>query len=295
MKSAHLVLALLFGVLVASCSTEKWVNNQVGPSSLNKRRLDSTTYSLGKNLVAGGNSEVSHLVVNLIKSLKASADTLDPLDPLTRKVKRQIDSLGHLTNGQIDSIGLTVLTRVNELKREVQDEELKRFFLDAIDKAGDKVDKKTRPLLANMLGAALDSLTSSSGRAKLAAFRDSTLNEATQRKLQQTISTALEPTLDTLTARIRSIVHDDLPVVQKYATQFLLGLGGILSAIIGWVWYQRRRYAKLVQLLTNQIHRIPDAGSYDQLVQHIQRQAQQERLEPLLRETLSQQGINQDN
>ncbi len=292
MKPRYVTLTLVLALLAASCSTEKWLNKQLGPGSLNKRRLDSTVFSLTKNAVAGGNSEVRALSINLIKSLKDATDSLDPLDPLTRKVKRQVDSLGHLTNGQIDSIGLTVIKRVKELKREVKDEELKRFFVDAIAKAGGTLDKSTRPLLANMVGAALARLDSDETRARLAAIRDSTLNDATQRKLQQTISKALEPTLDTLTARVRSIVRDDLPVVQKYATQFLLGLGGVLTAIIGLVWYQRRRYARLVQVLTNQIHRIPDPGSYDALVHNIQSQAQQESLEPLLRETLAKQGLN---
>jgi len=292
MNVQSLALTVLLAVLTLSCSIQKQVDKQLGPNAQTKKLLDSASYDIGKNVVAGANSEVRALSRNLINSLKTYADTLDPLDPLTRKIKRQVDSLGQLTNAQVDSIGLTVLRRVIDLKREVKDEELKRFFLDAITKAGNTVDRKTRPLLANMIETALDSLNSTATRGKLAAIRDSLLNEATQRKLQDIIRLSLQPTLDTLTTRIRSIIHDDLPVVQKYATQFLFGLGAVLSAIIAWVWYQRRRYLRLVQLLTNQIHRIPDNNTYDKLVGQIQSEAQKENLEPLLRETLTDQGIN---
>ncbi|AUD06127.1 hypothetical protein [Spirosoma pollinicola] len=288
----RLAYIFMLMAMLTSCSVQKWIDGKFGRGSASKATIDTAVYDLGRSAMAGINHDVPAITYQLIKSLKNAADTLDPLDPLTRKIKRQIDSLGHLTNTQVDSIAETVIAKVVKLKGEIKDDQLKQFFLDAITKAGTTLDRKTRNLLANMIGSAVDRLNTDDTRQKLASVRDSLLNPATQHKLQETVRLSLQPTIDTLTNRIARIVHEDLPTVQKYATQFLIALGLIMSAIIALVWYQRRRYLRLVQVLTNQIHQIPQKSEYDRVVGHIQRQAQLENLEPLLRDVLKDQGIN---
>jgi len=64
------------------------------------------------------------------------------------------------------------------------------------------------------------------------------------------------------------------------------------AAIIGWVWYQRRRYAKLVRVLTYEIDKIPSQTLYDELTKRIRNEAQKNELEPLLRKSLKETGLN---
>ena len=92
--------------------------------------------------------------------------------------------------------------------------------------------------------------------------------------------------------RVEKIVHKDVPFVQRQAKNLLLALGAVAAAIIGWIWYQRRRYAKLVSVLTYEIDKIPSQTLYDELTKRIRNEAQKNELEPLLRDVLKEQGIN---
>ena len=109
---------------------------------------------------------------------------------------------------------------------------------------------------------------------------------------QQLVSGAFQPTVDSVLNRIEKIVQKDLPFFKKEAENLLLALAALSITIIGWVWYQRRRYAKLVGILTYQIDKIPSHELYDELTKRIRNETQKTELEPLLRETLKQQGIN---
>jgi hypothetical protein len=91
---------------------------------------------------------------------------------------------------------------------------------------------------------------------------------------------------------VEKLVRKDVPFIQRQAQQLLIALGLVAMAIIGWFWYQRRRYARLVSLLTYQIDKIPSQELYDELTKRIRSEAQRSELEPLLRQTLQDQGIN---
>ncbi len=54
---------------------------------------------------------------------------------------------------------------------------------------------------------------------------------------------------------------------------------------------RRKRERRILDLLTYQIHEIPDQQAYDELVTRIRRNAQEQGLEPRLREILAERGI----
>lgn len=251
--------------------------------------IDSATEDIAQHAIIGANRETANFSRALIQGLKGSVDTLDPD---IQKAMARIDSIGKLSNAQVALLMQTVIDRIDQVKGQIRDKQLKQFFVEAVADVSHQIDRKNRSLVANMLVQAIDELNTVGTQKKLAAIRDSLLNDAANRRLQQTVLVAVQPTLDTLTNRVDRIINKNIPIVQRYAYQWLIVLGLVAVAIIGWVWYQRRRYLRIVKLLTYQIDKIPDKQTYDTLVSRIRDHAQAESLEPLLRGVLQNQGIN---
>jgi hypothetical protein len=282
-------LALLFG---AACGLLKNEVDRVDIKALlNKTQpeIDSIAYHAGQNATLGASDKARLLSQNLIQGLKGSMDTLNPD---IQKIMRTIDSLGNLTDAQLNQLGQTLEVRLDRLKSSIKDEDLKKFLIGTIEEMTGKLRKETRYLLSDMIQASLDSLGTASSKEKIRMIIDDLLGENTQQQAQVLIRGALQPTIDTILRGVDRIVNKDVPFVQKQASQLLILLALLAAGIIGLVWYQRTKYAKLVGLLTYQIDKIPSQTLYDELTKRIRNEAQKEGLEPLLRDTLEEQGIN---
>ena len=289
--------ALLVGCNLLDTMVNRAVIRNLGKGTKSKAVIDSAVEDMAQHAVIGANRETAGISRALVQGLKGSVDTLDPdIRKAMKRIDGIIDSVGYLSNAQVALIFQTVSDRIEHIKGQVKDEQLKKFFMDAIAstvaRTTHQIDVQGRSIVANMLMKTLDELNTDSARRKIAAIRDSLLNDATNARIQRTVLTAVEPTLDTLTNRIDRIVNKNIPMVQRYAYQWLIALGLVAAAIIGWVWYQRRRYLRIVKLMTLQIDKIPDKQTYDDLVGRIRHNAQAESLEPLLRDVLQDQGIN---
>ena len=251
--------------------------------------IDSLSISAGRYATIGASERAQLVSKSLIQGLKGSMDTLDPD---FRKLMRTIDSLGRLSDAQLTKLGENLEARINGLKTSIKDEELTSFLIGAVEGVTGKLRKDTKYLLSDMIQASLDSMGTESSHEKIKLIINSFLGEDTKVKAQALVQGALQPTMDTLLARIDKIVHKDVPFVQKQANKLLTLLALLSAGIIGFVYYQRRRYAKLVGLLTYQIDKLPSQELYDELTKKIRNEAQKSGLEPLLRETLKEQGIN---
>jgi len=139
-----------------------------------------------------------------------------------------------------------------------------------------------------IIQTALDSLKAPSSKIKIDSIVSGVLDKNTDARAQKLVSSALQPTIDSLAKKIDFIVHKDVPFVQKQAGI----LAAVAIAIIGFVWYERSKYARLVKILTYQIDKIPNPDVYNDLTGKISSQTKNEDLEPLLRKTLRKQGIN---
>lgn len=293
--NARPALLLLMAAMLLQTAACNLLKNQVGnidvKALLEKTQptLDSLSYQAGVNATNGAASRAQLISQNLIAGLKGSIDTLDPD---IQKIMRTIDSLGNMTDAQLIKLGETLEARLDRLKTNIKDEELKKYLLSMVEGATGKLRKDTKYLLSDMIQATLDSLGSASSKEKIKLIISSLLGEDTKKQAQDLIQGALQPTMDTLLNRIDKIVHKDVPFVQRQANKLLISLGLLAAAIIGFVWYQRRRYAKLVGLLTYQIDKLSSKEAYDELTHQIKNEAQKTGLEPLLRETLKEQGIN---
>ncbi len=256
----------------------------------NQIYLDSMARSASQQAAMGFADSARLISQNLIIGLKGVMDTLDPD---FKKLEYRIAALGKMSRIQLDSLGQTLEARLDGLKDNVKDEELKKFLISIIEESTGSLKKQTKSMLSDMIQKALDDFDAETAREKVQLIVRGALDDSTQVLAQELVHSALQPTVDSIMGRIEKLVRKDVPFVQRQAQQLLIALGLVAIAIIGWFWYQRRRYARLVGLLTYQIDKIPSQELYDELTKRIRNEAQQAELEPLLRQTLKEQGINE--
>ncbi len=255
----------------------------------NQAQLDSLLRSASRSATLGIADTAKLISQNLLIGLKGSMDTLDPD---FQKLKLKIEELSNLSQSQLDSLGKKLESRLNGLKANIKDEELKRFLISMIEESTGKLKTQTKTILSDMMQDALDSFDAETAKQKLQLIVRGVLDDSTKIQAERLVNGALQPTVDTILARIEKIVHKDVPFIQRQAKNLLFALAALAAAVIGWVWYQRRRYAKLVSVLTYNIDKIPSQELYDELTKRIREDAQKTELEPLLRKTLKEQGIN---
>jgi hypothetical protein len=286
------LLALVVVLLLCACNALKNQTDRVDVKGLLKKmqpESDSLARSAGANAALGASEQAQLISQKLLQGLKGSMDTLDPD---IQKIMRTVEQLGSLSAEQLDKMGQKLDAQVAKLKTDLKDEELKQFLVGTVESLTGTLRQSTRTMLSDMVQTTLDSMGSASTQVKIERIIDQLLGESTQQKAQKLVQGALQPTMDTLLARIDKIVHKDVPFVQRQANKLLILLALLSAGIIGFVWYQRRRYARLVGLLTFQIDKLTSKDAYDELTGKIRNEAQKSGLEPLLRETLKEQGIN---
>jgi hypothetical protein len=288
MRRHHLLL-LLIGLFIfpnPSCNIGKDLNKDLADA---RPSIDTLTRDAGRNIVAGASDSATLLVHRIISGMKGITDTLDPD---IRKVYHILDSLGATGSSQITRLGDSLNAQITRLKGQVDPKAIQKYLISTVEKLTGTLKQQTKDLLADAIQSALNSLKADSTHRKIDTLVANLLDDANKARLSTFLSGALAPTIDTITAKIHGTVQEEIPFVKRQAVTLLIALGVIACAIIGWVWYQKRRYSRLLEILTYHINGMPAQDSYDNLTKSIQQQTQSENLEPLLRETLKRQGIN---
>lgn len=286
---------LFSGMQLSSCNLLKNLVGRIDldkPLATAKPQLDTITLRAGIKFSQGLDSNVTSIAKHLLSGLKGSMDTLDPD---LKKLVHLIDSIGNLSAAQIKKIGDSLHIQLLRVKDDIKDSTLKNFLVNTVEAMTGKLKQGTKGLLGDLLLNALDSLKSQRGKESLNELVKTLFSDSNAQRTQQFISTALQPTMDSLASKIdRTLnrVHTEVGFVQRNAWWVIVGVGILALCIISYVWYERRKYRQLVGLLTYQIHRMPEQVSYDNVTQQIQSEAQRTGLEPLLRKSLQEQGIN---
>lgn len=251
-----------------------------------RSKIDIIAKSAGQNAAIGMSNKADSIANVFVQGLKGITDTLNP------DIKKLVSLLGQLTDSQLLIIGHRINEQLSVLKGNITDESLKNYLFSTVEGVTGRLNDGSKNLLSNMIKNALDTLGSEATNKQLNLMIDSLLNESTKQKLGAFLSAILQPSIDSIMVKTDKITQKDIPFIQKQATKLLISLGVVAMAIIGYIGYQRRKYLKLIKVLTTQIEFIPQQKVYDELTQNIRKQTITEGVEPLLRKILNDQGNN---
>lgn len=145
----------------------------------------------------------------------------------------------------------------------------------------------TRTLLSAIRGDLLGDST----RADVKALRDELLGPATQNWIQAAVDSGMTTLIQRYRRDLKPELEKQIGFVQKHATKLLI-LAGIIAIVIIWfIWRQRLSYARMLHLVTLQIHNMPNQSFYDELTGRIRHKAREFNLEASLRKVLAKQQI----
>jgi len=291
----HLILrkAILLSVCasilaLSSCNLEKGIQTDIDSLSFTRaiNKLNPPLDSLGRrftgNAVMGVSDSSKKALNNIMLNVNNALAQLK-LDPEVKKLLMAISTIGDTTSMQLTKVGNSLHWQIGKLSGDLNG---------TLKKLTASLDTDAKKMVNDIIQSALNSASSNASRAKIDTLVSTLLDKNTDAKAQKLVSSALQPTIDTLSNRIDRIVHKDVPFIQKQAGLLLAIVGAIALAIIGFVWYERSRYSRLVKILTFQIDKIQNKDVYNELTDNISSQSKNEDLEPLLRKTLANQGIN---
>jgi len=296
MQPHHIIkkifLFLLSGLSLSlfSCNIQKGLQKDIDSISFTKpiNKLNSPLDTLGRrlsaNMLMGLSDSSKKAIDNILNNVNGALGKLK-LDPEIKKLLSAISTMGDTTSLQITKLGNNIHWQIGRVGGDLNG---------VIAKLSSALDKDAAKLVNDIIQSALNAATSTTSKAKIDSIISNALDKNTDSKTQRLVTSALQPTIDSLANKIDSIVHKEVPFVQKQASLLLIILAAIALAIIGFIWYERAKYARLVKVLTYQIDKMPkeNVGAYDDLTHKIKAQAQNEDLQPLLSKVLKVQGIN---
>lgn len=136
-----------------------------------------------------------------------------------------------------------------------------------------------------------DSLLGSYSKELARQFVDEMLSEEATFKLQNTIRTSLDPTIDKIFDRVDTSAETSLNFAQNNINQILVILAALICGILFFNRYQKTKYTRLVKNITHSIEHMDDKDSQKKLKKIITKHATQDSVEPLLRKILREQGL----
>ena len=159
---------------------------------------------------------------------------------------------------------------------------------------GARTRRRVRMLRDELLGAETmlfaaalrDTLLGPRMREQIALLRDELLGPETRK--------ALDSLLLTATDRIQQVTREEEGFLKRNITAILWTAGGIVALLLiigGIVAVKVRRYKKMLETVTLQIHTMPNQQAYDDLTDRIQRKAQEVGIEQKFRQFLEKQGL----
>jgi len=268
-----------------SCNALQTSLNKVDLSPM-IRKLKNPGDSLARTLA--GNA-----IMGVADSSHKALDTVflnlnGHVDPELAKLVHALNTFGDTTNFQISKIGDNLHWQIGKLKGDI------KTSGPMLDKMVEQLKGKVTNITGSLVANALDTLSSARSKAKIDSVIANLLDNNTKTHLSNVVSGAMQPTLDSLSKDVNQLVHKDVPFMTKQAVILVVCIGVVVAIIIALVWFERRKYIRLSEVLTSEINKMPadKVGAYDDLTHRIQSRAQDENLEPLLRKLLVKQGIN---
>ena len=261
------VACVAFSLLLAGCANFKDAGSELG-SGLSegvKVNADTIGIKLGSGVLQGvrdtlTSAETERRLTALIDQLGAS---------LARQAAASRDTLfGEYTHAWIESLRNSLL--------------------------GARTKGQIGLLRDELLGAQTNAFVKDSLRLAIAGMRDELLGAATRTALDSIISGTISTLSQAYRDKMQPVLHEEEGFAKRNATAILCVAGGIVLIVVivaTLLQSRRKKERKILDLLTYQIHEIPDQKAYDELTGRVRRKAQELGLEPRLRELLQQRGI----
>lgn len=266
----RMYLCCFLGVIVSSCSFNQWGRD------------------LGGGLIEGVNEKADTVAGRFVAG---ALDTLTAAKTQER-LAALIDHLGETLSKQAAATRDTLLgeyTRlwVQQLRHDLLGETTKQQLGEVRDEL---LGIRTRVLI----GQLRDELLGDSTRDRVTLLRNNLLGETTRSAIDSLIRSAVATLSEEYRNKMQPLVRGEESFVKRNATELLWTAGGVIASLLGvagLIFVRKKRDSKLLELMTYQIHEIPVRQSYDELVRRIQKKAQEEGVEPRLRELLQEHGI----
>jgi hypothetical protein len=270
-----IIIISFLAVYFAGCSVWKGIGSDLGDGLIESfEERDSLFSSIGGNITKGARDSI----INIETEMRIQSLVENTLRTTNREALVLIDSLlGIALQSKLKEIGETARLEAALLRN---------------DLLGDQTQLRVALLRNELIG--------DTTIFKLAQMRNELLGAGTGLLLDSLIGGALSTVIlkyDELMPRLSSDLRAEGSFLQKNASTLLWTAGGIIALLIiigGIVYFKSRRYKEISELLTYQIHKIPDQQSYDELTARIKNHAQQNSVEPDLRKLLTNQGIIYD-
>jgi hypothetical protein len=141
-----------------------------------------------------------------------------------------------------------------------------------------------------LLSRVREEVLGDSMRMLVAQLRDELLGPRTRSGVSTIVDSAMTSLVTRYREDLKPVLEGQVGFIQRNATWLLILIAGLAVGIIAFVWWQKRKYTKMLSVLTLQIHDIPDRKQYDELTDRIQREAKSSGLEMDLRKFLAEQG-----
>ena len=279
-NKTYLVVVVCMAILFGSCYTIGDRLTEGAGAGLKKvHGLDSIVYSLTKNAELGLSDSVAQ------RKLRVAIDSL--ITSLGRGVNKQLDTLlvNPVIKQQLQSILIGLKDSLLSKRTSMQIQNIVSTVRE--DLIGAQTQKSIRALIAS----AIDQLGSDSTQIQIKKLREILLGEETKKKIASIVDSTSLVLSTQLNNKIFPKIDQQVDFIQKRAGELLIALALLALLIIGYVWYQKSKYVKLVSMLTYQIHETPNQEHYDELTRRIRKKAQEQNLEGTLRKHLSNQGI----
>ena len=298
-KIIYLLLVVAIAFFSTGCNSIKKALNKGLNDQEQKETLKALGKKIGKGVVAGATERLAsdttkmHLDIfstNLSNSINNS--TRSVLDSLFKNdvrfkglVAGVLDTLNYKVDRLFTDLSERDLKRVmNELNRGINDLQLANMVKDIRSSLiGEEAIGDLMSIRDSLLGAYSKELAKQ--------FVHEMLSEEATFKLQNTIRTSLDPTIDKIFDRVDTSAETSLNFAQNNINQILLILALLICGILFFNRYQKTKYTKLVKNITHSIEHMDDNDSKKQLKKVINKHATKDSVEPLLRKILKDQGI----
>jgi len=248
---------------------------------------------LGSGLVHGIGDESKTLdsVVNNIATTLVNGITDKEGE---RKLRAFIDSLiftaGHGLNAQTVAIRDSLLPYIDSWVKQVKNDLIGASTTSQLAAIREEVlGARTKELVDQILKTVSVQLNT-----EVASLKEELIGPTTSNALAAIVAKLIDTLNHGLNTKLYPGLKDQEEGVQKIATGLLWTIGAIILVLMvagTWLYLQRKKYMQVSELLTNEIHNIPDQSLFDELTYRVSTEAKKRKLEPALKKILEEQGI----